>query len=1368
MSTTAPPAITDPAPPATDPAPRRVTQEAGRRIAVSVALTAAAFVQAPGLTAADTKIDLYVDPWGLLERALHLWDPETASGSLQNQAYGYLFPMGPFYALLTSAGIPPWIVQRLWWALILVVAFNGMLSLLKALGVGTPGMRVLGGIAYAVSPRIVSAIGQVSSEIWPMAMAPWVLLPLVRYGMQGGDPRRAAARSGAALLLVGAVNAVATIAVLVLPALYLLSRRWDRRTVRLAAWWVLSVVLASLWWVVALLLLGRYSAPFLDWIESSSVSTFPASVANSARGTTAWLAYFAGERGPAWPAGFSLVTVPVLILNTAVLAALGAAGLARKGLRERAFLVGGAAVGLVILSIGWVGPLDSPLAEPVRVFLDGAGSPLRNVHKFDPVLRIPLVVGLVYLVSTVRLRPLRQAPWVRSLVPVVAGVAVVSAAAPLLIGEVGNAPRYAEVPAYWREASDWLDDRADDGRVLVVPGSLPSQYLWGTTGDDILQPLLDASWSIRDGVPLGSAGNTRFLDEVERVLGTGRAVPGFREFLARAGVAYVVHRNDLDWAKLGTTRPVLVRAALTQAGLTPAASFGPRIGAGFDPDGVVDGGLGVDIPAVEVWSVSGAERVSRWAEPTVLAGGPEDLLTALGAGMNPDRAVVLAGDADAPPTVVTDGYRRREVNFGNSRANASATYTGTQPWQAPRRVHDYWPVPTPGRQSLAVDTFGVPTSSSSGAQALAVVQRGNAYGASQAFDDDARTSWRSGTPGAVGQWVELSGFPARSVDEVDILVERDGLLADVERVAVEVDGGRVEAEVDEQGRAVARLGGVTTSRLRVVVTSVREGTGAGGVGITTVSLDGLSSRRLMAPAAPLRAGDPFLAVVPRDRRDGCVQLEERSYCSDSLPVAGEERVLLARRLQVEQAGSWELDLSVRPLPGPALDRLLEPLGAATIASATSVLVPDPAVRPQSAVDRDQGTGWIASRVDPQPSLTLALPEPRTIEALRLVRDPALASSSATRVSVVFDDDVEVVANVDERGRVQIPLTTASTVRITALATDERTDLDARTGRTRELPWGVSEVVLVGADSLRRPVPGAVPSGVPCGFGPEVLVDGRVVPTRVVATVADLVAGRSVPALPCGPEGSRVTLGAGTTDLVVAATAEFAADTLRLDGAGTTTAGPDVPTGRAQVSQWADTQRAIEIDAVPGDTVLVVHENANSGWVATLDGRILEPVRIDGWQQGWLLPAGTAGSVAVSFVPDGTYRMGLLVGLVAALVLGWIATRRPRALDPAPRAARFPGWTTDLLAPLLGLLLAGLPGLVVGIVARLLLRRTRSAAASLVAGSLLLGAGIVSAALPWPGSDTGSLSAAGQALAIAGLLVVAASGSRPTRPSPAQA
>ena len=55
------------------------------------------------------------------------------------------------------------------------------------------------------------------------------------------------------------------------------------------------------------------------------------------------------------------------------------------------------------------------------------------------------------------------------------------------------------------------------------------------------------------------------------------------------------------------------------------------------------------------------------------------------------------------------------------------------------------------------------------------------------------------------------------------------------------------------------------------------------------------------------------------------------------------------------------------------------------------------------------------------------------------------------------------------------------------------------------------------------------------------------------------------------------------------------------------------------------------------------ENANDGWRATLGGRELTPLRVDGWMQGYLLPAGDGGRVTMEFTPNRLYQAGLGIG-----------------------------------------------------------------------------------------------------------------------------
>ena len=132
----------------------------------------------------------------------------------------------------------------------------------------------MAGFAYALSPRILTVLGPISIEAWPSALAPWVLVPLV-VGASRGSPRRAALLSALAVAAVGGVNAAATFAVVPLGVVWLLTREPGPRRRSLMTWWPVFVLVGTAWWLVPLLLLGRYSPPFLDYIETASRHHLP-------------------------------------------------------------------------------------------------------------------------------------------------------------------------------------------------------------------------------------------------------------------------------------------------------------------------------------------------------------------------------------------------------------------------------------------------------------------------------------------------------------------------------------------------------------------------------------------------------------------------------------------------------------------------------------------------------------------------------------------------------------------------------------------------------------------------------------------------------------------------------------------------------------------------------------------------------------------------------------------------------------------------------------------------------------------------------------------------------------------------------------
>ncbi|WP_283175923.1 alpha-(1-_3)-arabinofuranosyltransferase domain-containing protein [Corynebacterium guaraldiae] len=335
-------------------------------------------VQPWGLTAADTKHDLVANPAHFLRCALHAYTDTFTLGQLQNQAYGYLFPQGLFFLLADP--LPDWIAQRAWWFLVLAVGFLGFFRVVRTVLPTAPGYAALmGSLLYALSPRTLTTLGAISSETWPVMLAPWVLLPFLRKGELSW---RDAAPSVVAVACMGAVNATATLAACLPAGVILL---W-RRAGKTGLVWLAGCAAVSAWWITPLLILGRYAPPFTEFIESAGVTTRWLNLAEILRGTTSWAPFVDTER----VAGNELATEPVFVLVTVAVAALGLMGLARLPRLWPAMLL----VGVAILGTHAAWYLDA---------LDGPLAALRNVHKFDPLVRIPLVLGVAAIAARVRL-----------------------------------------------------------------------------------------------------------------------------------------------------------------------------------------------------------------------------------------------------------------------------------------------------------------------------------------------------------------------------------------------------------------------------------------------------------------------------------------------------------------------------------------------------------------------------------------------------------------------------------------------------------------------------------------------------------------------------------------------------------------------------------------------------------------------------------------------------------------------------------------------------------------------------------------------------------------------------------------------------
>ncbi len=1318
-----------------------------RLLAAWLLLAGLAFRQAGGLTVPDTKFDLTANPGAFMARALHLWDPNGAMGQLQNQAYGYLIPVGPIHWALVSVGIPPWIVQRLWWALILIVAFTGLWMLSGALRMGDRWGRYLGSLLFALSPRFLSEIAVTSVEVWPMALAPWVLLPLVAR-RDWGWPLRLGL-SALAVAAVGGVNAVATGATLVLPFLWFLTRRPWKRALPLAFAWLGCVLVAISWWLGPLLVLGKYSPAFLDWIENARITTAFASVFNTLVGTTPWLNFLSGSGGPAWPAGWAMVTKSALVLTVTIVPVLGLAGIASSPHRHRVFLVSGLLVGFALTMFGHMGPLNSVGAGLANSLLDASASPLRNTHKFELVVRIPLALGTVWTLTWLRHVVARQGV-MRPLRRLMIACLVLMIAAPAANGLLAKPEGFVAIPSYWREAGRWLDENADTGTTMTVPATSFADFVWGSTKDDPLQALSARPFVTRDAVPLGSAGTTRWLDEVERLMGTGQGGPGLAAGLELAGVQRVLVRNDLrsDVIDAPNGRLARVHSALMSAGLVKVAGFGPPLGPApsrpAESENVtVDQRSRLPYQLLEIYALPSAEVTPYVAEGdgvVVVAGGAEDVPHVL-AQAGPGHVAVVGTDAEALPddltaaatTVVTDGNQRREVAFGRAVDNRSGVLSATDGGRGSNATMTYVADPE-AEETTRVYTGALAaiTASSSASDADASWRFGSAYDPTAVLDGDAGTAWVSGEfASGVGQFLELHFTAPIAAEEIVVSLARNDAVALPRQLEVQTDAGTARASLTRAyGPQQVKLPPGTTQRIRIVVTEVDD-SGRRGTALSEVSIPGVTMGTTLRLPAATRAPD---VVSLRDNTPSgdCIWVVDRPLC---LPGTGRQREggpTLSREVDIPTTLSGPLHGTAVVATDGGADRLLDDLVPIKVTGSSRASA-ETGARPGTVVDGSMGTGWIAHGTDERPTLTLTLPQPTAVSGIQFLRDGYLAASKPDKVTVTFDDGSSVAGSVSPEGTLSWPARTTGRLSVEFGRPTALISLETATSLVRTLPVGGSEIVIPGV-TVPRPLPLDFPTQLPCGFGPDLVINEATYPTSVRGTIGDLLSGGEMDWSTCGD--TVPVLPAGRTTVMARATAEIrpvSATFGEYSESGVTSAAAEHVT---RFGSGFD----VSVDRSPRSRLLVIPMNSNLGWRAEASGVTLEPVRANGWQQAFILPPNVDGNIQVRFAPELPYQWALGVGvalLIALLTMVTISLRRGARPRPALiEESSGERSVVGLLAVVVSLtLLAGLAGAAIGVISLVICAGLqRPWQRGIVISAAAASAASFVARDPWPGSN----------------------------------
>ena len=575
------------------------------------------------------------------------------------------------------------------------------------------------------------------------------------------------------------------------------------------------------------------------------------------------------------------------------------------------------------------------------------------------------------------------------------------------------------------------------------------------------------------------------------------------------------------------------------------------------------------------------------------------------------------------------------------------------------RVPDY---PVPGTDTVFGGwTGGRITVSSSSSDATAMPDVAPATSPTAAIDGDPATAWVSNAlQAAVGQWLRVDFDHPVSNAVMTVTPSATAVGAQVRRIEIETATGSTTLRFDEAGKPLTvALPYGETPWVRLTAAATNDGSAGVQFGITDLSITQYDASGFAHPLTlrhtALVPGPPSgSAVAGWDLgsellgRPGCAPAPDGVRCAASMALAPEEPVNFSRTLTVPSPMSASPTLWVRPRQGPKLaDLIAEPNTTQAHGDSDAIDILGSAY---AATDGDPATAWTAPQRVVQhkipPTLTLTLPRPTEVAGLRLVPSQSTLPTHPTLVAANLGDGPQVrELKAGEPQTVSLNPRVTDTVTLSLLDWQDVIDRNAL-GFDQLKPPGLADVAVLGADG--KPIAPADAARnrsreivVDCDRGPVIAVAGRFVHTSIRTTVGALLDGGPVRAVAC--DRDPIALPAGQQELLISPGEAFVVDGAQLSTAGGGAAGSP-PVTPAGTGAWDSSRREIPAPASATPRVLVIPESINPGWIArTSTGARLTPVAVNGWQQGWVVPAGNPGTITLTFASNSLYRAGLALG-----------------------------------------------------------------------------------------------------------------------------
>jgi len=299
--------------------------------------------------------------------------------------------------------------------------------------------------------------------------------------------------------------------------------------------------------------------------------------------------------------------------------------------------------------------------------------------------------------------------------------------------------------------------------------------------------------------------------------------------------------------------------------------------------------------------------------------------------------------------------------------------------------------------------------------------------------------------------------------------------------------------------------------------------------------------------------------------------------------------------------------------------------------------------------------------------------------LQIVTDSFHSVPSALRVAAdgidIGDFATGLVVTDSPRGTVasvHLPVETAAAeITLTAIAVDERLTIDWYSHVDHAMPISIAEVHL--ADNA--------------GFSPAldidtacrsdlVTVSGVPVAVRVAGTATDAVSRRQLTLTGC--ESLRA---GGQMVVSTSPGSETGFDLDQMVLRSPRQLAERAAPAPITVVRGSDTSFTVDMAGSTSDRWLVLGQSRNAGWHATIDGVDLgPPVTIDGFANGWLIPAGGDLRVSLDWTPQRLVRWMVGLSAFSAMLAVWLVWRGREDRGEANSHSRSDGGKYPVIGP----------------------------------------------------------------------------------------